>query len=40
MSKKNQQTPYERHRENVNRIIAELDEQLAGWTPKKKEDDD
>lgn len=38
MSKKKPLTPYEQHRDNINRIIAELDEQLAGWTPKKKED--
>lgn len=32
MSKKKPLTPYEQHRENVNKIIAELDAELKGDT--------
>lgn len=31
-------TPYEQHMAAVDRILAELDALLQGWTPKKKED--
>lgn len=35
MSKKKPLTPYEEARRKVNRILAELDEILQGWTPKE-----
>lgn len=37
MSKQKQPTPYEQHRANIDRILAELDKELAGWTPSSKE---
>ena len=38
MSDKKPPSEFDQHRANVNLIIAELEEQLSGWTPKKKED--
>ena len=35
MSKKKPLTPYEEAMRAIDRIIAELDAQRAGWTPKE-----
>lgn len=36
MSKQKPRTPYEEACRNLDRIIAELDDQLKGWTPKEE----
>lgn len=37
MSKQKRLTPYEEASRALDRIIAELDAQLSGWTPKEAE---
>lgn len=36
MSKQKPRTPYEEACRNLDRIIAELNDQLNGWTPKEE----